>query len=94
MRATRYKQHVLWEACFLMYSCMDCCFSGMAQGLGLVCVCVYVPLSAHSGPSVEEHMGSYSLFYNCDSALTSNLYFLAVLGLRLLQISFSLVGSE
>ena len=68
----------------------------MAQGLGLVCVCVcvYVSLSAHSRPSVEEHMGSYSLFYNCDSALTSNLYFLAVLGLRLLQISFSVVGSK
>ena len=59
-----------------------------------LCVCVYVSLSAHSGPSVEEHMGSYSLFYNCNSALTSNLYFLAMLGLRLLQISFSLVGSE
>ena len=58
------------------------------------CVCVYVSLSAHSGPSVEEHMGSSSLFYNCNSALTSNLYFLAMLGLRLLQISFSLVGSE
>ena len=59
-----------------------------------VCGCVYVSLSAHSRPSVEEHMGSYSLFYNCDSALTSNLYFLAVLGLRLLQISFSVVGSK
>lgn len=25
------------------------------------CVCVYVSLSAHSAPSVEENMGSYSL---------------------------------
>ena len=58
------------------------------------CVCVYKSLSAHSRPPVEEHMGSYSLFYNCDSALTSNLYFLAVLGLCLLQISFSVVGSK
>lgn len=72
---------------------MDCCFLGMAQGLGLVYVCM-CPSQLTPGPPVEEHMGSYSLFYNCDSALTSNLYFLAVLGLCLLQISFSVVGSK